>query len=153
MYGGTALGAGVYRILMRKVLKPLRYVFFRVLMSKLRDPSEPLPILVASTVTLVLLLFNVMGLTMIINIVMGHRDLLPAFPGGRPAMAVVFVGCALLAYHTMRSAWAQGTGYANLVKEFAPDPHQDGIRTALFWSYVVVSGALPVLLAVFWPRA
>jgi hypothetical protein len=135
---------------MRRLLKPLRYVFFRVLVWKLRNPREPTPILVASLVTFLLLFFNVVGLTMIINIVMGRRPVLPAFPGGRPAMAVVFLGCAMLAYHTMSSAWAQGSGYANLVKEFEPDPRQDRIRAALFWGYVVVSVALPPLLGVLW---
>ena len=135
---------------MRKILKPLRYVFFRVLAWKLRSPREPTPVLAASLVTCVLLFLNVLGLTMAINIVLGRHPVLPSFPGGRAALGALFLGCALVAHNAMSAAWAEGEGYAQLLKEFERDPRRDRIRTALFWIYVVAPIGLPLLLAILW---
>jgi hypothetical protein len=129
------------------ILKPLRYVFFRVLTSKLRDPYDPTPVLTASLVTILLLFGNAVGLTMIVNATM-HRTLLPPFPGGHVALGGTILVTAVLGHRAMSAAWVEGTGLANLAREFAPDPALERRRTVLFWSYVILSFGFPTALAV-----
>jgi hypothetical protein len=61
---------------MHLILKPLRYVFYRILTWKIRDPRESTPVLVAGIATSVLLAFNCMLVAMVANALRG-RPLLP----------------------------------------------------------------------------
>ncbi len=132
---------------MHTLLKPIRYVFYRILQFKLRDRQEPTPILVAALCTFLLLFFNAMGLMMTINIVLGRHPILPAVPW--PALAAVVLAASIVGYQIMKSAWVERDGYSNLVREFESN-RQNRVRAALFWAYIVVSVGLPVFISVLW---
>jgi len=133
---------------MRVLLRPMRYVFYRLLTWKLRDQRDSSPVLFASFATAILLSFNAMGVVIIVNIVRGYRPVLPDFPGGREALALAAVAIGLLAYAAMSAAWVQDGKFSRLVEEFKPDPYRDRVRNILFWGYFVISIGLPVVLAV-----
>jgi hypothetical protein len=133
---------------MRLLLKPTRYVFYRLLTWKLRDLRDPSPVVFASFATFLLLFFNAIGMAIIVNIILGHRPVLGNFPGGRGALAVVVLGGGLLAYAAMSAAWVQDGKFSRLVEEFRPDPRRDPVRNVLFWGYFVISIVLPIVLAV-----
>ena len=135
------------------LLNPLKYVFYRILAWKLRDPRESTPVLVAALATVLLLLFNAVTATMLVN---GFREqaLLPDFPGGRFGLSAVVLLFFVIGYNLMKSAWVENGRYHQLEREFqAIDQRTDRVRNALFWTYLVVSILLPFLLSIFWhPR-
>lgn len=134
------------------LLRPLRYVFFRILSWKLRDPRESTPVLVASLSTIVLLFFNLMVVTMLVNGFTGH-PLLPPLRGGPGALSALLVFCFIVGHAAIRTAWIENARYALLRSEFHPgDSRIERRRTVLFWSYIALSVALPFLLSIFWPR-
>lgn len=132
---------------------PLKYVFYRILAWKLRDPREPNPTLVAVLATVVLLFFNAGAGTMLINGFRG-QPLLPDFPGGRIGLSVVVLLAFALGYNVMTSAWVDKGRFHQLEREFqSVDPWTAKVRNLLFWIYVVVSVLLPFGLSIFWhPR-
>ncbi len=79
---------------MRVLFKPVRYVFYRILTWKLRDPRESTPVVAASLVTVLLLWVNLLCATMITNAVRG-RLLLADFPGGRVGLSAFAVSWLL----------------------------------------------------------
>ncbi len=134
------------------LLRPLRYVFFRILSWKLRDPRESTPVVVASLSTIILLFFNLMAFTMLVNGFTGH-PLLPPLRGGRGAQSALLAFCCIVGYSAMRTAWVQNGGYFLLQREFHPgDSRLERRRTVLFWSYIALSVALPFLLSICWRR-
>jgi hypothetical protein len=137
---------------MHRLLKPLRYVFYRILEWKLRDRREATPVLVAALATVLLLFLNVITATMLVNGFRG-RLLLPNFPGGRIGLSGVLLIAFYLGYNMMRLAWVENGRYDQLEREFqSTDTRIGTFRTALFWSYLVLSVLVPFLLSIFWPR-
>ena len=134
---------------MLRILKPLRYVFYRILSWKLRDPRETTPVLVAGMATALLLFFNFLFAFMVANILMGHR-VLPTQRLGN--VEYVALGALFLMVVSMfNSAWVADGKFAELEKEFANGtPAQETVRTVLLWVYVISSAAMPVALAILW---
>jgi hypothetical protein len=134
------------------LLKPLKYVFYRILAWKLRDKRESLPVLVAAGATVLLLFFNLIAAVMILNRLRGH-DLLPDPPGGIDGLAVFLLFSLAVGYLAMRYAWLDKSGFVELRREFrSGGPRTDALRSALFWTYIVASGALPFILSICWRR-
>jgi hypothetical protein len=130
-------------------LKPLRYVSYRILTWKLRDPSETTPILVACIATSVLLFFNLMLAVMVINVWRGI-DLLPKMH--RSNLEYVLVAAMLaVAVRLMYAAWIDEGKLAILSKEFSRDPaERDSTLDLLFWGYIVFSVMSPLVFAILW---
>ena len=136
---------------MQTLLTPIRYVFYRLLVYKLRDPGETTPVFVASLATTTLLLFNVMSATMVVNHVAGRRDLLPSLNNW--TSYVVVAAIEMLGYLLIRSSWVDNGNYGRLTTEFrSRGPSGDAMRTVLFWSYLCLTVALPIGLAVLLPN-
>ena len=129
--------------------KPLRYVFYRILKSKLRGPRETTPVLVACIATSVLLFFNLMLAVMVINMRRG-LDLLPKMH--RSNLEYVLVALMLgVAVRLMYTAWVGDGKLAILSKEFSRDPADRNSKIdLLFWGYVAFSAISPFVFAIFW---
>jgi len=135
--------------LMNLILKPLRYVFYRILTWKMRDPRETTPVLVAGIGTSVLLFFNCMLAVMVVNALRGR----PLLPQGRIGNGVYLAVALALIVTTglMNAAWIDKGNFARLSKEFSSQQTEHRrVRTLLFWAYVVLSGATPIVLAIAW---
>ena len=133
------------------LLKPIRYVFYRILASKLRDSTESTPVLVAGTATSVLLGFNVLLIYMLVNCVWHGKP----FPKGYNSNLVyALIVLSFLALNRMMTlAWVDNGKFDDLQREFAGgDPHRKFVRSFLFWTYVVFSGAAPMVLAILWHK-
>jgi hypothetical protein len=128
-------------------LKPLRYVFYRILTSKLRDPSETTPVLVACIATSLLLFFNLMLADMIINAWRGVHLL-----ATRSGFAYVLVAVMLaVAVRLMYAAWVDDGKLAILSEEFSRDPAERNFTLdLLFWGYIVFSPISPIVFAILW---
>lgn len=134
------------------LLRPLSYVFYRILAWKLRDPRESTPILIACLSTILLLFLNLLVVTMLVNGFRGHQ-LLPPFPGGRVGLSTALLLSFAVGYSAMRAGWVENGRYSQLDKEFqSSDARVERRRTALFWTYITLSIALPFILSIFWPR-
>lgn len=101
--------------------------------------------LTASLVTVVLLNFNLLGLAIIAN-ALRHRTLLPAFPGGKPALGAALFVTAALAHQAMSAAWVEGERFGKLARELASSPARERRRTLLFRGYVVFTVCSPIAL-------
>jgi hypothetical protein len=127
-------------------LKPRRYVFYRILKSKLRDPRETTPVLVACIATSLLLFLNLMLAVMVINVWRGV-DLLPKMQRSYSEYVLValMLGVAVLLMYT---AWVDDGKLAILSKEFSRDPADHNSKLdLLFWGYIVFSA---IVFAIFW---
>ena len=134
------------------LLKPIRYLFYRLLTYKLRDARETTPVLVACLATTGLLLFNLMSATMVVSYLAGRQDLLPAL--GRWTLYAAIAVAAWLGYVAMRAAWVDNGNYARLVSEFQTRSQvRETLRAALFWSYLLLTIALPISLAIVLPHS
>ena len=136
---------------MSLLLKPIRYVFYRILASKLKDSMESTPVLVACTSTSVLLEFNVLLIFMLGNCVWHGKP----FPQGYNSNLVsALIVLSFLALNRMMTlAWVDNGKFDNLQREFAGgDPHRKFVRNILFWTYVVFSAAAPLVLAILWHK-
>jgi hypothetical protein len=139
-------------MLMNPLLKPVRFVFYQLLSSKLKDPTERTPILVASLTTALLLFFNAAGLMMLVNH-MEHRTLVPRLPGTRGLQVAVGITCGLVFTQVTRRAWVDGQNFRRLENEFgATDgPAAKGPRL-LFGAYVILTIVIPVAMFLCWSR-
>jgi hypothetical protein len=134
---------------MHRTLKPIRYVFYRILMWKLSDARESTPIFVACMATSLLLFCNVLAAFMVAN-VLGGRDVLPKQRLGNVAYGVVAI-LLLVSSWLMNSAWVADGRFAKLEKEFmSGTERRERVRIVLFWAYVILSLALPIALAIAW---
>ena len=140
---------GVGQTTVRILFTPIRYVFYRLLMYKLRDPQENMPVLVACLVTTLLLLINGMSAWMIVNF--GRQPLLP--PVDRLTFYAIGMPVELLAYLLMRAAWVDNGNLDRLSAEFQPQGRvSEQLRAVLFWSYLCLTVALPIGLAIMHPH-
>jgi hypothetical protein len=136
---------------MSLLLKPIRYVFYRTLASKLRDATEITPVLVACTSTSLFLGLNVLLVYMLVNCVWQGEP----FPQGYNSNLLypLIVASFLALNRMMTFAWVVDGKFDNLRREFAGgDPHRKSVRSILFWTYVVFSGAAPIVLAILWHK-
>jgi hypothetical protein len=102
---------------MNPVFKPWRYVYFRILMWKLRDPRETTPVLVAGMATSVLLYLNGMLVLMVSNALRGRR-LLPAEHLGNIGYAE-FALALIATTALINLSWASDGKLARLSDEFS----------------------------------
>ena len=134
---------------MLPILKPIRYVFYRILAWKLRDRSENTPVLVAAIATSLLLFVNGLLALMVINDLSG-RPLLPELHRG----LVEYVTAAILlltAAGVMNSVWVAKGNFERLQQEFrVTTRRREDVRTILFWSYIVLSPMTPLVYAILW---
>jgi len=131
------------------MLKPIRYVYYRILLWKLSDRRENTPVLVAGLATSLLLTLNVMLTFMFINELSGRPPLPPLRFGlvAYLAGAIAFAAAA----GAMNVAWVANGGFDKLQQEFrAAAPARESVRTVLFWSYIVLSVAAPLVFAILW---
>jgi hypothetical protein len=132
-----------------RILKPIRYVFYRILVWKLRDVREDTPVLVAGLGTSLLLFLNGILAFMVINDLSG-RALLPELHRG----LVEYLTAAILfltAAGVMGSAWFVNRNFDPLQQEFGvTTPTREHVRTVLFWSYIVLSAVAPLVYAILW---
>jgi hypothetical protein len=134
------------------LLKPIRYVFFRILTWKLKDYRESTPVLVASMATSVLLFFNVLLVAVLASVYQG-RSIMPELH--RTIGLYLEVGAFfLLISWLMSSAWVANGNLAKLQREFEAGGHASAsIRNFMFWSYVVFSVAAPLIISIGWGLA
>jgi hypothetical protein len=128
------------------VLKPIRYVYYRVLMWRLKDGRDRTPTVTASIAVSLLLFLNAMLIGEILLTRAGrpwpniHRDLL----------TYASVSGALVLLHTaMYFAWVANGRFEGLRQEFdTPSPGRQKTRSILFWSYVILSVTVPYVFAI-----
>jgi hypothetical protein len=135
---------------MHFLLRPLRYVFYRILEFKRRQPGT-VPVLVAAYLTVLLVMMNAAVLVMLVN---GYRGmpLLPTSPGRPPpSFAVLVLACLLGGYWVVNRMWVADRGYEKLQSEFSTiDRSLITRRNVLFWLYIVVSVLAPFILIIVW---
>jgi hypothetical protein len=132
------------------ILKPIRYVFYRILMWKLHDRTEQMPVLATAGVTTLLLFSNAILALMTFNDLSGrpplpevHRGLVEYVTGAILALAVAGV---------MNSAWVADGKFDQLQREFRVTTRtRENVRTVLFWGYIVFSAVTPFIYAILWP--
>jgi hypothetical protein len=138
---------------MHWLLKPIRYVFYRILAWKLRDSRESTPVLVAGLATTLLIVLNC---TLVMMCAYGLRGGGPLLPTGHfgplhylVAAAVFFASSSL-----MNSVWVANEKFAKVQHEFAGGTQRRQlVRTVLFWACVVASPVLPLVFAILWHAA
>ncbi len=131
-----------------KLLKPLRYFFYRAASWKLRDPAESTPLFTAALLTAMLLVGNAFALLLLLSAISG-RDLDPFRPllGHRLKGIAVFAGLMLPLIFAFLRAWAPRGDIRELTAEFAsPNDRTQRFRTIAFWGYIAVSILLPPLV-------
>ena len=126
------------------VLKPVRYVFYRILSWKMHDSRETAPVLVAAIATTLLLLLNAMLIFMTINAAL-DREILPAAKRSSLFGPVAII--LIASYFAMNSAWVANGRWNRLEAEFKASGRM--LRT-LFWCYIVLSIGAPFVFAVIW---
>ncbi len=137
---------GSLRHMRNPVLKPIRYVFYRILTWKLRDARESTPVFVAELLTSMLLLINGLFVFMAVNAFHG-RALLPLFKrSSMYAPVTLFFGASCL---LMNWLWVENGRWQSIQTEFQK---QNRLPHILFWCYLVVSVAAPIALAIALPR-
>ena len=143
-------GEGKFRMseLVHLLVRPIRYVYYRILVWKLHDPTESMPFLAAGSLVVMLLAVNSLLIVEIVVIVYGF-----GFPViERDLRNYVFLGVVgLAAVGLMHSAWASGGRFAELEKEFGSATRRREIaRSVLFWGYITLSAVAPLALAIVW---
>jgi hypothetical protein len=137
---------------MNPLLKPVRFVFYQSLSSKLKDPTERMPILVASLTTALLLFFNAVGLMMLVNH-LENRTLVPRLPGTRSLQVAVGIMCGLVFTQLTRRAWVDGQNFRRLENEFGAANGPAAKRPRLlFRAYVILTIVIPVAMVLCWSR-
>ena len=137
---------------MLTIAKPLRYVFYRILTWKLRDSREALPVATAAVILLVLLDANFLAPYLLLSHLTGHStSWLSEWLGIGRGGAYVVAGVITLAFARLITyLWVDNGRLDQLVKEFQSNSTARlRVRTILFWSYIVISGAFPISVAIF----
>jgi hypothetical protein len=131
------------------ILKPIRYVFYRILAWKLSDRRESTPLLVAGFATSLLLAFNGMLAFMVVNQLSG-RPLLSKLHR-EPVEYVITALLFLTAAGVMNFVWVANGSFVKLQEEFRPStPTRETVRTVLFWSHILLSVVTPLVYAILW---
>jgi hypothetical protein len=136
---------------MLAITKPWRYVFFRTLTWKLRaSPDDPTPVLTAAFVTVLLLWANLVTSTMLFNVYLGRRPLLPKMHR-TPELYFIAAAVALGFAWLVNRAWVANGRFDRLIAEFKPlEIQHRPIRNLLYWGYIVLSVISPFLVIAIW---
>jgi hypothetical protein len=137
---------------MLTIAKPLRYVFYRILTWKLRDPRETLPVATAAVILLVLLDANFLAPYLLLSHLAGRSTTwLSDWPGIGRGGAYVLAGVITLGFARLVTyVWVDNGRFDQLVQEFqSSSAARLRVRTILFWSYIVLSVAFPIAVAIF----
>jgi hypothetical protein len=137
---------------MLTIAKPIRYVFYRIVTWKLKDPQEVLPALTAGVVTFVLLYANLFAPYFLFSHLNGQSTTwLIDYPGIGRGRAYVVVGLMSLGFGRLITyLWIDNGRFAQLQTEFeSASVTRQRVRTFLFWSYIILSVAFPIAVAVY----
>jgi hypothetical protein len=137
---------------MLAITKPIRYVFYRILTWKLRDSREALPVATAAGILLVLLDANLLAPYLLVSHLTGRSTRwLSEWPGIGRGGAYVLAGVMTFGFARLLAyLWVDAGRFDQLVKEFqSSSAARLRVRTILFWSYIVLSVAFPIAVAIF----
>jgi len=137
---------------MLAITKPIRYVFYRILTWKLRDSREALPVATAAVILLVLLDANFLAPYVLLSHLTGRSTAwLSDWSGIGRGGAYVLAGVITLGFaRFVTYLWVDNGGFDQLVHEFqSSSAARLRVRTILFWSYIVLSVAFPIAVAIF----
>src|SRR5208282_1006157 len=128
------------------VTKPWRYVFFRTMKWKLRNPRDATPGLTAAFVTALLLYANLTTLIMIRNGLLGQSPLIPRLH--RTPQLYAIGACLALGFAWLTNrAWVADGRFNKLIAEFEPLEIKRRLsRNLLYWGYIVLSVISPFLI-------
>ena len=134
--------------LMHLLARPIRYIYYRILVWKLHDATESTPVLAAGVVVTAVLSLNLLLIVEIVSIVCE----LPFPVIQRDLQSYLLLGLAVLAVvGLMHSAWVSGGKFAELEKEFgSATRRRETVRSVLFWGYLTLSAVSPFALAIAW---
>jgi hypothetical protein len=127
-------------------LKPVRYVFYRILSWKLKHGHDSNPVLGATLTMSGLLILNAMLVGEVVLTRSGRE-----WPAVHRSLPLYFgaAGALLLMHMIMYYAWVAKGRFGALQAEFdAPGPRRQTVRSISFWSYVVLSVATPIVFAI-----
>ena len=127
-------------------MKPLRYVFYCIWRFKQRNPREKTPLLVATLSVAVLLSFNILGVILIAENLVGARWLEHMGRTQRSWMGLIESAALFLVLHY---SWVRSGRFLLIANEFEHEAAAVRRRNTIYvLAYVAATIAIPILAVI-----